>query len=362
VRRRGSASKDEVPVSYGEPGRRLRASPFLFGALATAGAAIVAVAFLGLYRIGTVIAMIVAAGFFALGLDRPVSAMQRRLSMGRGLAVTIVALAGLLFVCGVLALGVPPLAKQVGSFFGDLPERLSAALSNGRLTGLASDTDLKHDVSQVVTPANVATVAAGLIGGVGTLVGAIFVGMTTAILTLFVLGGLPRIRTGAYRLVVASRRDRVSVLADAVQDKVGGYIVGAVTVAACAGAAALLWSWLAAVPYPLVMALVVAVFDLIPQIGATIGSTIVILVALSQSLGLAVATLAFFCAYQGLENWVIYPRVMSRAVKISNLAAIVAAMSGFALFGVLGVLLAVPAYASIQLIVREVVFPRQDAR
>jgi predicted PurR-regulated permease PerM len=362
VRRRGSASKDEVPVSYGEPGRRLRASPFLFGVLATTGAAIAAIAFLGLYRIGTVIAMIVAAGFFALGLDRPVSAMQRRLHLGRGVAVTIVALTGLLFVCGVLALGIPPLARQAGAFFAELPERVSAALANGKLTGLASSTDLRHDVSQVVTPSNVAKVAAGVIGGVGTLVGVIFIGVTTAMLTLFVLAGLPRIRQGAYRLVVASRRDRVGVLADAVQDKVGGYIVGAVAVAACAGAAAFVWSWLAGVPYPMVMALVVALFDLIPQIGATIGSTIVILVALSQSLSLAVATLVFFCAYQGLENWVIYPRVMSRAVKISNLAAIVAAMSGFAIFGVLGVLLAVPAYASVQLIVREVVLPRQDAR
>jgi predicted PurR-regulated permease PerM len=362
VRRRGSASKDETPVSYGEPGRRLRASPFLFGALATAGAAIAAIAFLGLYRIGTVLAMIVAAGFFALGLDRPVSALQRRLRLRRGVSVGIVALAGLVFFCGALAIGVPPLAQQVGAFFTEVPERVSAALTNGQLGGLKSSTNLPQDVSQVVTPANVAKVAAGLIGGVATLAGFVFMGLTTAILTLFVLAGLPRIRAGAYRLVVASRRDRVGLLADAVQDKVGGYLVGAVAIAVVAGTAAFLWSWIAGVPYPLVMALVVALFDLIPQVGATIGSTIVILVALSQSLGLAVATLIFFCAYQGLENWVIYPRVMSRAVKISNLAAIVAAMSGFALFGVLGVLLAVPAYASVQLIVREVVFPRQDAR
>ena len=63
-----------------------------------------------------------------------------------------------------------------------------------------------------------------------------------------------------------------------------------------------------------------------------------------------------------MENWVVHPRVMSRAVNISALAAIVAAMVGWSLLGVLGVLLAVPAYAPVRLIVREVVFPRQDAR
>jgi predicted PurR-regulated permease PerM len=77
---------------------------------------------------------------------------------------------------------------------------------------------------------------------------------------------------------------------------------------------------------------------------------------------LAIVVLIFFCLYQGGENWVIYPRVMSRAVKISNLAAIVAAMAGWALFGVLGVLIAVPAYGSLQLLVQEVLIPRQEGR
>jgi len=177
-----------------------------------------------------------------------------------------------------------------------------------------------------------------------------------------VLAALDRLRAGSYRLVVASRRERVQALAEGVQERVGGYLVGAVGVALIAGTAAFAWCAIVGVPYPLLMSMVVALFDLIPQVGATIGSTIVILAALSQSIGLALVTLVFFCCYQGLENWVIYPRVMSRAVNISNLAAIVAAMIGWAVLGVLGVLLAVPAYASVQLLVREVVFPRQDAR
>jgi predicted PurR-regulated permease PerM len=92
------------------------------------------------------------------------------------------------------------------------------------------------------------------------------------------------------------------------------------------------------------------------------GLVLVVYGGTAMTFGLAVATLAFFCAYQGLENWVVYPRVMSRAVKISNLAAIVAALLGGAVFGVLGVLLAVPVYASMQLLAREVLLPRQEAR
>ena len=265
-------------------------------------------------------------------------------------------------VCGALALALPPLVDQVNAFFTELPDKLHRALDHGGLGGLSHDTGFESKLSGAVTPGNVAKLATGLLTGAASLVGGIAIVGTTAILTLFVTASLDRIRAGAYRLVVASRRDRVSRLADAIQERVGGYLVGAFGIAAIAGIAALLWSLVAGVPYPVLMALVVAFFDLIPQIGATIGSTVVIVVALSSSIGLAVATLIFFCSYQGLENWVIFPRVMSRAVKISNLAAIVAAMVGWALFGVLGVLVAVPAYGSVQLLVQEVLLPRQERR
>jgi len=346
----------ETARGYGQPGRRVPRSPFVFGLLATSGALVAIVAFAGVRRSGTVLAMLVAAAYFAIGLDIPVTAMVRR-GLRRGTAVLLIALAALVVAVAVLAAGVPALVGQLNAFFHELPDQLAriqthAGVGHGA-TGPVVDT---------VTPSNVAKAAAGLLSGASTLVGAVFVGITTALLTLFVLAALDRLRAGSYRLVAASRRERVQALAEGVQERVGGYLVGAVGVALIAGTAAFAWCAIVGVPYPLLMSIVVALFDLIPQVGATIGSTIVILAALSQSIGLALVTLVFFCCYQGLENWVIYPRVMSRAVSISNLAAIVAAMIGWAVLGVLGVLLAVPAYASVQLLVREVVFPRQDAR
>jgi predicted PurR-regulated permease PerM len=341
---------------YGEPGRWVRGSPFLFGLFAGAGVLVAIVAFAGVRRSGTVLLMLVAAAYFAIGLDIPVAAMVRR-GLRRGVAVGLIGLAALAVVVTVLAVGVPSLVGQLDAFFDELPDQLARIQAH---TGVGDG--VTDRVVGTVTPANVAAVAVGIISGASTLLGAVFVGITTALLTLFVLAALDRLRAGGYRLVVASRRERVRALAEGVQDRVGGYLVGAVGIAFVAGTAAFVWCVAVGVPYPLLMSIVVALFDLIPQIGATIGSTIVILAALTQSIGLAVATLVFFCCYQGLENWVIYPRVMSRAVSISNLAAIVAAMVGWAVLGVLGVLLAVPAYASVQLLVREVVFPRQDAR
>ena len=82
--------------------------------------------------------------------------------------------------------------------------------------------------------------------------------------------------------------------------------------------------------------------------------------AATQSLGLGIATLIFFIVYQQVENYLIYPRVMKRAVNIHPAAALVGALIGGSLLGFVGAVIAVPVVAGIQLIIEEVVVPRQE--
>jgi predicted PurR-regulated permease PerM len=352
----------ETPIpEYGEPGAPLRSSRFVFGLTAGAGVLAALTVVVGLHRALGVFGMLITAMFIALGLDRPVAALVRR-GWRRPMAVAAVDAVVVLIACGLVGLVVPPLAGQLTSFVANIPDIINKISQSDAFQRLDQHTNLSASATKALTPAHLAALAGGVLGGLLTVVTLLFTIITTGLLSLFILAGLENIRRGSSRLVVASRRERVTRLSTAIQLKVGAYLVGAITIAAVAGTLAFIWCLSMGVPYPLVMATIVAFFDLIPQIGATIGSTIVIMVSLTVSVPLALATLGFFCAYQGLENWVIYPRLMSRAVKITNLGAIVCALVGFALLGVLGVLLAVPAYASAQLVVREVVFPRQDAR
>jgi predicted PurR-regulated permease PerM len=339
-------------ADLGRAGRPLRHTPFRFGLLAGFGALLAFVALLAVRHLASILAVLVAAAFFTIGLDRPVRLLTRR-GLARGWAVTVVIVLLSLLVIGALALLLPKLVAQTSAFFAALPAYLRDLLPEG-------DSGLAAKFGAFLTPQNVAAVAGGLLGGAASLASAVFLGITTLMVTLFLLAAFEQVKTGAYRWVAASRRDRARKLGDAMMDKVGAYLAGAVTIAVCAATAALLWCLATGIPYPLMLALIVGIADMIPQVGATLGSIIVTLTALTVSLTLALLTLGFFIAYQGLENWVVYPRLMSRAVKISNLAAIVSALIGGALMGVLGVLLAVPVYASMQLLVREVVFPRQE--
>jgi predicted PurR-regulated permease PerM len=183
------------------------------------------------------------------------------------------------------------------------------------------------------------------------------------VLTLYFLASLPSIKQTAYQLAPASRRERVSLLGDQILRNVGGYVSGAFVVASCAGVSTLVFLIVIGLgSYAVALALVVAMLDVIPMIGATIGAFIVCAIAFATDVTSGVICVIFYIAYQQLENYLIYPKVMARTVAIPGAVTVIAALIGASLLGVIGALLAIPTAASILLLVREVWLPRQHAR
>jgi predicted PurR-regulated permease PerM len=109
-------------------------------------------------------------------------------------------------------------------------------------------------------------------------------------------------------------------------------------------------------------ALGVALLDVIPMIGATIGAFIVCAIAFATDVTTGVICVIFYIAYQQLENYLIYPRVMSHTVSVPGAVTVIAALIGASLLGVIGALLAIPTAASVLMLVREVWLPRQETR
>jgi predicted PurR-regulated permease PerM len=135
---------------------------------------------------------------------------------------------------------------------------------------------------------------------------------------------------------------------------VGSYIGGALAQAMIAGAAAWLMPVILGVPSPLPLALIVAILDLIPLIGATLGAVVVGVVTLFVDFPtVTIIWTIFAIAYQQFENYVVQPRIQSRAVALDPFLVVVAALFGGALLGVIGALLAIPTAAAIQIAVRE---------
>ena len=112
-------------------------------------------------------------------------------------------------------------------------------------------------------------------------------------------------------------------------------------------------------PYPLILAITVAIFGLIPLVGATIGAVVIVIVALFHSWQYALVALTYYVIYQQVENYVIAPRIMARTVSVPGAVAVIAALAGGTLLGVVGALIAIPVAAGALLLIQEVLIPRQ---
>ena len=154
----------------------------------------------------------------------------------------------------------------------------------------------------------------------------------------------------------------MGLLTDEVFDRVGGFMLGNLLTSLVSAVGTYIWLVAFGVPYALLLALVVGVFDLIPMVGSTIAGIIVSLVALSKGLPVGIATACFYVAYRFLEDYLLNPRVMKHTVRVTPGLTIIATLIGGSLLGIIGALIAVPIAATIQLLLQEVVFPRQCQR
>jgi predicted PurR-regulated permease PerM len=151
-------------------------------------------------------------------------------------------------------------------------------------------------------------------------------------------------------LVPASERERTTRVAGIVYATFGSYFAGSLFVAVLAGLATLSVGLLLGVPLAPVAGLWTSLTNLIPQIGGFLGGSFFVLLALTKGPVQAVIALAFVLAYQNLENHVIQPAIVGRAVNLSPPATMMAALVGAAAAGVPGALVATPLLGAVKAI------------
>lgn len=342
-----AAARPEEPL--GAPGKPLdRRSPFVTGLLASAGVVVtVAVAEL-LLAASDVLLLIGIAFFLAVGLEPVTARLARRVP--RALAATVVVTTGVAVLGGTIAAAAVPLAGQATQVQNGTPRYLALLHDHATLLGRVNETfGLEAAVRSVRLP-DVAKSLAGLLGDA----------VIVVVLAACLVAGFPRIRTALYRLAPRSRRPRVILIGDAVFRKVGAYLVGNVVVSLIAGVTTFAWLWAFGVPYPLVLAVLVAVLDLVPVAGSVAAGAGATLVAFTVSEPVGLATLGFFVVYRVVEDYVLLPKIVGRAVRIPALVTLVAVLLGFELLGVAGAFVAVPVAAAVLLVVREVAVHRLD--
>jgi predicted PurR-regulated permease PerM len=358
------AAETEVESSpYGEPGPPLEHTPFYVGLLGGLGLGVAYWLATRFLEIGSVLILVLVAMFLAAGLNPIVEYF-----MGHGLKrpwALLVVIAGVLVTLALFILAiVPVVTDQVNTITDNAPDWLDQLTHNKQIQNLNDQYDIVNKAKDYIASGDLAKAAFGGALNAGlkvlSLLGNIFV---VIVLTLYFLASLPTMKRAIYQLAPASRRDRVSKLGDQIVRGIGGYVSGAFVIATCAGLSTLVFLVIVGLgEYAVALALVVAILDVIPMIGATLGAVIVCAIAFATDPKVGIISVIFYVAYQQIENYVIYPRVMSRSVEIPGALTVIAALIGAALLGVVGALLAIPTAAAVLLIVREVWVRRQDAR
>lgn len=360
----GAAAVPTAVLPYGEPGPPFdRKSPFYVGFVGGLGLLLAYWLFQALIGIGSVLMLVVVAFFLAAGLNPAVEFLESR-GVRRAWACAVVIVAALGMLALFIVAIVPVIADQIRTLTDNVPVWLDELEENKQVQELNEEYQIVDRAKDFVTDGQfISTLFGGALGFGLKLVSAVFNAFIIVVLTLYFLASLKTTTHAIYRLAPASRRERVEKLGDKVIHNIGGYVSGAFVVALCAGITSLVFLWFTEVrEYAVALAFVVAVLDVIPMIGATLGAVVVSAIAFATDVKSGIAAVIFYVIYQQIENYVIYPRVMGRTVELPGAVIVIAALVGTALLGVVGALLAIPAAAAVLLVVREVVVKQQDLR
>jgi predicted PurR-regulated permease PerM len=365
----GATAAASDQTQFGAPGRPInRAHPFYVGFVGALGVLLAYGLVSQLGRLSGVITLLIVSLFLALGLDPVVRWLENR-GLPRPAAITVVFLGVVGVFAGFISAVIPPVVSQATELASQLPQYVQQAQTTidrspslSRINSEYQVTErIQQELEKRLSSGETVTALFGGIFGVGlAIVSGIFSALTVLVLTLYFLASLRSMKAAAYRLVPRSRRRRVQMLGDEVTKRVGGYVIGQLALASINGVASYLVLSIVGIPYAAVLAFTVGLLGIIPLVGATLGAIIVVIVALFTSLSDAVVLLIYYVLYQQFENYVLGPRIMARTVSVPGAVALVAALAGGSLLGILGALIAIPIAAGVLLIVQEVLMPQQD--
>jgi predicted PurR-regulated permease PerM len=323
-----------------------------------------------IWQVRTFVGWFVVALFLAAVLNPAVNWLQRRHRLiKRPLAIALSylgVLAALLFIVGIF---LPLLVDQING----LVEFVAAAANAPEgpteyIKGLAQQNglggvferfsdqlkDLRDEFGELVRNifSSTGAIAIGAAGFVAALA-------TVLTLTFFLLLGSERYVNAGVGLFPEAHRPLVRRLLTRSAGAVSGYITGNLAISVICGVVTFVVLLILGMPYAAPLALLVAVLDLIPLVGATLGGALLVIVGLFVEPWKAVVLLIFVLIYQQVESNVLQPMVYSQAVQLNGLVILIALLVGGQLLGIPGALLAIPVAEIIRIVVTELLAYRR---
>jgi predicted PurR-regulated permease PerM len=339
-------------------GREVNVSISIRTILLVAGAVAIAWA---LTSIANVLLVIFVSFFSVAVLSPVVSAMERRLGWSRGWCSTVLVLA-IVLVIGVVALIlVHAISGSVRGFSDDLPQIVDKAKHSnlGSFINRGSDSleTLRKHASEIAN--GVGKVSGGVAHVGASAFGAVALAFSVVFLTLFGLVDEPRWRDWIGSLLYRDKRERYLRVTDRIIHTTSRYMLGNLAISVICGTVYGVTALVLDLPYPLALAVIAGILDLIPSVGATIAGIIIGIAALSVSLEALIVFLIVMVVYQQIENYILQPTIIGKAAQLSGFAVLASILAFGALFGLIGAIIAVPIAAGLQIVAEELTAGRR---
>ena len=307
-----------------------------------------------LWTLRSVVLVLIASLVLATGLQPSIKWFEAR-GLKRGWGLAVVLLAGLLVMGGLAIILVPFIAGQVVDLIDNLPQFVAQLEEGpGFVNRIVEFLDLDALLSGGPAGEEPAIDPVAVAAGVG---GTVFNIVTVLVVTPYFAIEFPALKAWAVRLLRPKHREDFLYVLNSSIDLIANYMVGNLVISVIAGVVSFVGFTLLDVDYALALAAWVAFTDIIPGVGALLGAAGVAAVVAFQGGPQLVAVLILLAVYQQVENYLIAPRVMNRAIDLNPATVIVALLIGGSLAGLVGALLALPIAATIKIILFELVVP-----
>jgi predicted PurR-regulated permease PerM len=323
-------------------------------------AGIVAVAG-ALASIGSVLLIILVSVFSVAVLSPVATAMERRLPWSRALCATVLVLGTVIAIAAVALVLAQAIGDAVRGFSDDLPKILDQVRRSDVgdfINGGSGSLDTLREHATDITR-GVARVSGGVADVGVSAFGAVTLFFSVIFLTLFGLIDEPRVRDWIGGLMYRDKRERYLDVTDRIVNTTSRYMLGNLAISVVCGTVYGITAVILDLPYPLALALIAGLLDLIPTVGATIAGVIIGVIALSVGLEALVVFAIVMLVYQQIENYVLQPTIIGKAARVSGFTVLVSVLAFGALFGVIGAIIGVPIAAGLQILMEELTAGRR---
>ena len=308
------------------------------------------------YLIRDILVIIAATIILASAIDPWVDWMQKKAKLPRPFGIALIYVALLSLIGLTVYLIIPPITAQFSQLASDLPsyiDRFSQFLSKFHDYSLAHGWINNIKASLGSAASDLPNAAGSVLSGVFNFFGGIFSFIIVLVITFYILAEENVIRKLLWSITPEHHQHHVMDLFNRINVKLGLWLRGQLVLCLTIFVLDFVGLWILGVKYALILALIAGITEFIPYLGPILGAIPAVFLAFTQSPILALFTAILFFIVQQLENNLLVPKIMEKAVGLNPIVSIVALMIGFSIDGVVGALLSIPIATAATVIIED---------